>query len=247
VYDAMDLAAGFHADAPQLAAETQEMERRLCERASVVLATTDVIAEHLRQLAGASPIVVRNAINARAVGMASDPEPAADVVRMLYVGTISHWFDFSLCREVLDRVPDATLTLAGPAEVEIPKMERLTHLGVVPHAELARLASDYTLLLMPFVRSPLVEAVDPVKLYEYISWRRPVISVDYPELEHFGRMINRYRDVDDFVALVEASRTNPQQLLPSREAASSFLELNTWQVRIEAVLPLLGQAPTESV
>ena len=42
---------------------------------------------------------------------------------------------------------------------------------------------------MPFVVNDLIKSVDPVKLYEYLAFKVPVISVYYPEIKYFKNML----------------------------------------------------------
>lgn len=233
VYDCMDLAAGFAAD-PRSRRLVEAQESEVCAKAQLIFCSSDYLTRHVRSTHGRDAILVRNGIDTRRLGLAEDPSPKDPdrPVHMFYAGTISHWFDFALCLEVLDRRPAVEIWLAGPREVPIPSHPRLVYLGVIPQHDLPALANRADVLIMPFTVTPLIEGVDPVKLYEYIAWRRPVIAVRYPELDHFKDLIHTYAGLTEFLALLDGAEAQPADLLPSREKAEVLLTDSDWDGRV---------------
>jgi hypothetical protein len=57
--------------------------------------------------------------------------------------------------------------------------------------------------IMPFRITPLIEAVDPVKLYEYIALRRPIITVYYDEISYLEPFVHFYRTREEYFDLLE--------------------------------------------
>ncbi len=238
VYDAMDVAPAIYwnqADRPRVEA----LERRVCQQAALVLASSGHLVEHVAAVSGARALLVRNGHSATLA-----PEPTVAVtgtVRALYVGTVSSWFDVDTVVRALDARPALSLDLVGPVDaVTLPDHPRIRHLGVRDHAELADLAASYDLLVMPFVVNDVILGVDPVKLYEYVAWRRPVVTVDYPEVARFGGLVNRYTTVDELCALVDRAAGGDPTLLPDRAASTEFLAENTWGSRVDTVTAALA-------
>jgi glycosyltransferase involved in cell wall biosynthesis len=85
-----------------------------------------------------------------------------------------------------------------------------------------------SVLVMPFLVTPLIEGVDPVKIYEYIATGRPVVASDYKELEHFGPLIARYRNARQFTQLVAESLI---QVASKQGETRNFIETNCWKAR----------------
>ena len=55
-------------------------------------------------------------------------------------------------------------------------------LGEKPYAELPGMLAQWHACIIPFKRTPLTEATNPVKIYEMLSAGMPVVAVDLPEL-----------------------------------------------------------------
>ena len=169
---------------------------------------------------------------------AGGPAPGAGDGPLTYCGTVSSWFDVDALARLRADVPDLPVVVVGPCE---PAMrDRLLALdveltGALPHAQMLPRMSSARTLIMPFVVTPLVEGVDPVKLYEYVASGRPVVSVWYEELAHFEGLVHFYRSVDELPRVLAQAQLHP----PDLERARSFALTSTWTGRareVEAVL-----------
>ena len=252
VYDCMDLAVGFHPK-PEARDELAAQERVLLAEARVVFVSSSYLQRHVEPLMGEGrrAILLRNGFDPRFAGSAAPRARAreGDRVRIGYFGMISSWFDQEAVRACLDAVDQLEVHLWGPHDVELITHPRLIVHGGVPHPELPAVTAGMDALLMPFVVSDLVEGVDPVKLYEYLSLGKPVISVQYPELDHFGGLIHFYRSRDDLIDLARRLVHRDPALQPDEGAVAAFLEGSTWDgraaVMAEAVEALLTEpSPT---
>jgi teichuronic acid biosynthesis glycosyltransferase TuaH len=240
VYDCMDDHLAFAAD-PQ--GEMARAEAALLKRADLTLFSSQTLAERVNSRSTVGPhIVVNNGWFAKAEAhnhRAPAVPLSAGTFTLGYFGTVSHWFDWPLVQKLLEAVPQAKLLLAGPCETTLPIHPRIEHVGVLPHAQLAGFAARCQGLIMPFVVTPLIEAVDPVKLYEYIALQRPSLAPRYRETERFVPFVSLYNDATDATNQVQqwAAGALPR---PQTHAAAEFLAANTWQHRCEEILRALG-------
>jgi hypothetical protein len=85
---------------------------------------------------------------------------------------------------------------------------------------------------MPFQVTPLIESVDPVKLYEYINFGKPILSVYYDEIARFAPFVHFYRSHDealDIISQLAAAKIGRKYSEIEREA---FLSANSWMERV---------------
>jgi hypothetical protein len=241
VYDCMDLAAGF-APSQEAADRLARMEADLLARADVILTPSETLRGHILRH-GRDAALVRNALAAeKMLPMLPDPVGGpVDPVRVLYVGSVSPWFDFETCLALLDARPNVRITLVGPAEVSIPHHDRLHAVGSMPLERVRTEAQHHDATIMPFVLSELTVVMDAIKIYEYVSMRRPALIVRYPELDHFGALIRTYGDLDELLALVDqVAAGRSDQLMAPRDEAAEFLAASDWDHRFEQVLAALA-------
>ena len=237
VYDCMDEFLAF----PHIAAGRTGFARALADevelvaRADLIFCSSRTLARRLRtRYRPPAPLrVVHNAAE-----IADDPGDTAardgDLKRIVYAGTVSRWFDFPLVLDGLDQFPSTQVELYGPADVAIPAHPRLRHHGQQPHPRLHGLLRAADLLVMPFVVDDLIEAVNPVKLYEYIHAGVPAAAVRYAEAEIFRDYVHLYDGPAGYRALLQRlveGRLRPRAG-PAR--ARAFVAAHTWARRQQA-------------
>lgn len=247
VYDCMDDHLAFHAAS---AASVAASERRLVARADLTLFSSRTLAQRVQQRATVRRgEVVNNGLAESLLDRLRDsPDkprtgPATPgQVTLGYFGTLSHWFDWPLMLRLLETLPRARLVLAGPIEATLPEHPHISHVGLLPHAALADFAAGCDALVMPFIVNELIEAVDPVKLYEYIALDLPALAPRYPESTRFEPWAQLYRDADEAIALVRRIATLAAPA-GTRSQRLSFLEGNTWAMRGQQIDTALQSLP----
>jgi len=247
VYDCMDDALGFpvgHARTTLLS----QLEGQLVKSSVAVLCSSAHLGEVLTgRYNGIEQKLhlVRNGISASLLAnclSAPAHEPAqrrAGRLKIAYIGTIAEWFDFDTLLDCLAEKANIEFHLVGPlASANPPKHDRLHYHHPISHDILREYAAQFDAYAMPFKMCPLVESVDPVKLYEYLAFGKEVISIRYREIERFDEFVHFYSTKSEFVRLIDRLATG---MLPHKNtpACSAFLEQNTWEVRLDCISDLL--------
>ncbi|WP_196594227.1 glycosyltransferase family protein [Pectinatus sottacetonis] len=153
-----------------------------------------------------------------------------------YIGTISSWLDMSLIINSLNIYDDIEYHMYGPKDIELPKHERLKYLGILDHNEVFEVMAEADMLIMPFLLTPLVMSVNPVKLYEYIQADKPVVSIKYDETEQFADYVYLYSTQDEYFCIIKKLIDNRLNALKSKEETLGFLKKNTWDNRIIKII-----------
>ncbi|MBI5443287.1 MAG: glycosyltransferase, partial [Deltaproteobacteria bacterium] len=101
----------------------------------------------------------------------------------------------------------------------------------------------FDVFLLPFRRTPLTEAANPVKAYEIMATGRPLVSVPLPELEPFGDLIRFGSDPVEFERRIdEALREDDEGIVNRRR---DFARRNSWDARaaeLERLVASLGSS-----
>lgn len=218
---------------------TIKLEKKLLKIASSVFVSSNRLSTVARKRGAKKlPIVVNNGIDRHLLRYIKNEDNVAkqngSTTRLLYFGSIDYWFDFASIEKLLNKKRHVTMTLLGPLKVRLPKHPRLNYLGIAPHEELRLIAQDYDILTMPFVVSDLIRSVDPVKIYEYISFYKNIVCVYYDEMNRFKDFIKTYRNYEEFEKCVDYFINNKNPIY-SRQHAFRFLSLQTWESRSKQV------------
>lgn len=200
VLDVMDLVPAFYSGRSRVWVESAE--RQLVAKAKLVMVSSQVLHQRLNQF-GAKLRLVRNGISQTLLEyLHVNPMPSRRVIKekstpkpliLGYIGAIAPWMDWGLlkrCLSVLTESLDLQIRvqLYGPIQAEVPVdlPSNISMMGPLAHDEIGRIYREFDLGLIPFKRTELTDAVDPIKYYEYRAAGLPVLSTRLAEMNHFA-------------------------------------------------------------
>ena len=91
---------------------------------------------------------------------------------------------------------------------------------------------------MPFKLNDIVEAVDPVKLYEYINFNKDILTISYKEIERFSKCTYSYDGHDEFKSQLEILMQS-KEIKYNEKMREDFLNCNSWENRISRIEALI--------
>lgn len=157
--------------------------------------------------------------------------------KVFYFGTVSEWFDFEMLEKALLLNSDVEFHIIGPSDVVTPNNPRIILYGAMEHSEMIEACAEASAFIMPFKITPLIEGVDPVKVYEYLSFPVPVFIPYYNEVLHFGDLVEYYNNEDEFNLLLKSLcfeyRVNADKRI-------KFLQQNSWECRSKQLLEVIA-------
>ena len=231
IYDCMDNHEALYPDRPR-AYRIVNQENLLIKRCDLLIASAKLLQDKIDKVAGYSKsVLIRNGVKIGEVCEVRKPV-VRDRYSLGYIGTIAEWFDYELIENSLKIMDNIDYQLVGPADRQVKRPGIVYH-GKVSHEKLNDVVKDYDCLIMPFGVNEIVEAVDPVKLYEYIAFGKCIISIYYPEVERFKEFVYFYKDVDEYIGLLQELTKKGFPPKYSNEQQEKFLQQNTWEQRYE--------------
>lgn len=233
VYDQMDDNVGLTPN-PLMRKLVASTRTSLLARADVLFVTAKLFYDEAAAQ-GLSPIHVPNAVDiVQPMSSRQTRAPKEDGTRVFgYVGMLSHWFDLEAVQTILDAAPENRVVLVGPEELERIEDPRVRYIGAVPKDQVGDWIDSFDVCLYTFRLSPLVDTINPVKIYEYLAQNKPVIAVDSRETEMFGSRLLRYRTQDELRAIAAVDRKPP---FATEEERMRFIAENSWDERVKLVL-----------
>lgn len=240
IYDVMDDYPRFFGGLQ--ARVLRDMHEELLRAANAVVTSSAELARRCT-IAGARRVeVIENGVAAEFFAACGDasPDPAVASLprpRFGYVGVVREWFDFGAIERLAVAYPGGSVVIVGPVDARprrgLPANVHL--LGRRPHAALPGLLRAFDLGIVPFTGGHLTDAVNPVKIYEYLAAGLPVLSTEGTEIRRFGPRVT--------VARAHAWPEAAAQLLerpPAADEQRRYVSSATWDQRVEALSRLMA-------
>ena len=229
VYDCMDFHAGFSTVRKAMA----DQEDELLAEADVVVASSASLEQHaLRRRKDV--VLLLNAGDYEHFAKtprANNPRPVIG-----YYGAIADWFDSALVAELAERRPDWDFLLIGSTYgagiSRLAQMPNVSLPGEEPYESLPQWLGRFDVAIIPFKRTKLTEATNPVKVYEMLAGGKPIVSVPLPEVAALAPLVRLASSADEFEREIVDVLAHPDEGIDARRA---FAKEHTWERRFEVL------------
>lgn len=164
-----------------------------------------------------------------------------EVIQVGYFGHLTEsWFDWELIFELAKNETLKFHLIGYGASQEtlrkIKKYKNIKYHGKVKPSELNDFVSNWNVAIIPFSQSKLSEAVDPIKVYEYLYFGLPVVVTGIPHLRNYPlvRVVNN--EAGDFMKAIEASYSEIGTTTSDNDRLPKFLRDTTWESRFDKLM-----------
>ncbi|MBT4880678.1 MAG: glycosyltransferase family 4 protein [Alphaproteobacteria bacterium] len=178
-------------------------------------------------------------------------------VQVGYVGQIYNGRGIDVILQVAQKLRDISFQIIGGEKEEIERQKNLFEVpsnvkfyGHLPHSKLKSIYPNIDIALAPYQhqvstyggKGNTVDFMSPLKLFEYMSWKKTIICSDLPVLREVlshdeSAIFVRPDDIEGWVAAISKLVTDPKiGKTLSEKAFSSFKEKYTWDARAKRVL-----------
>lgn len=231
LYDAMDDFPAFYGGLSRKAMERRE--RKVASRVTRISVSSSALLDrfsiHREKLS-----CVPNACSVEFLPPSRDAAKSSGRIVIGYIGTMGHWFDWGLVKVLATTNPSKIIRLIGPIHKSPPKPmpPNVELLPACSHAIAMRMMQDFSIGLIPFMRTDLTASVDPIKYYEYRALGLPVISTQ------FGEMALRRGEPGVFLtdgkSDLSAAVSSAMAYQSDTDEVEEFRLANSWGVRFDS-------------
>ena len=219
------------------------VERQVIALSDVLIATAAPLMARLTTLSGREVTLVPNAVNTDLFDPARSWARPADYPSapwsMIYIGALwGDWFDWELLRRLAFVYPEAAVVMIGDyRQRRISLPENVHFLGLKAQSELPAYLAHADVAIVPWKVNAVTHATSPLKVYEYLAMRRPVVTPQLDALTGIpGVLLSG--DADAFVRNLARARRAPLDGV----VIEAFVRENSWAVRVGILLGLVARA-----
>ena len=265
IHDCMDDISGFsNTDDFVL-----EMESDMTRNCDVLVVSSKTLHEKLGEVR--TPRLIRNAVNLEHFSndtatqtatfrqshpsiqsrLKAMPPSNGDAIAVGYVGAIAEWFDAELVRQVAMNDPGCVFHLCGDVSCKdvtaaLSGLDNVKLYGEIAYRDVPSFLRRMDVLVIPFKITPIIEACDPVKFYEYSAVGKPTVATPLPELDRVSELVYVASSPEEFARQIRNAydrRGDPE----FTGALQDYARRNTWHQRGWDFLGVLEEFPLVSV
>lgn len=162
--------------------------------------------------------------------------------KITFSGAIAPWLDIQLIYEVAQNYPNDSIVLVGYLYDMVLKNapSNIYVLGHKDYKILPAYLHHSDVLIIPFnVNDPVIEATNPIKLWEYLATGKPIVTTNIPEVTMESSIVRKTRSQRAFIKWVGRSiwMDRPRKQKQRIELAKK----NSWNERCLRILKKMGE------
>ena len=204
----------------------------LLARADLVTAASSVLAESL----GPQAVLLPNGADLEAIRRADGSEVRRRHRRPVvgFVGAFEYFVDLDLVLDLASRLPECTFLLVGGgrdhercrSEVQRRALANVSLPGPVPYADALNHIAAFDVALVPFKAGRVSDAASPLKLFEYVALKKPVVCTPSEEIRRiFGGRVYVGATAEECARLIRLLLSDPGAA--ESKAAEAYQKIET--------------------
>jgi glycosyltransferase involved in cell wall biosynthesis len=165
-----------------------------------------------------------------------------------YIGTLhSTRLDLPLIAAAAELLPQVSFVFIGPNcltgdELQLLNKHNIHFLGARKYSQLPSYMSWFDCCMTPHLVNNFTDSLDPLKLYEYMSTGKPIVSTPCSGFRQLHELISVAGTPAEFAAAIEREVKVAD---PARaEQRVKWASQHSWAKRIDQIERLLGWAPS---
>ena len=224
-----------------------EMERRLIQKADLVIVSSDRLYETKRQH-NPNTFLVRHGVDVEHFQKACSPATIVppDLVALRspvigFHGLVADWVDLELIRFLASARPQWSFVLIGKLETNTEPLRCLSNVHLLGKKEydlLPAYCKGFDVAILPFVLNDLTLAANPLKLREYLAAGLPVVASAIPEATKLGNGVRLGVSYGHFLEQIETllveGRRGPDLTI------SRTMDSHSWEARVSDLCSLVS-------
>ena len=220
----------------------------------IVIATADKLYREVASKRNKNFYLLTNGVCVEDFQVKKDPRTIPDPILNLvnqkkpiigYYGAFAKWFDYDLVKYLSKNRPQYEILLIGPkhdgsfSKAELGSYINITVLPPVHYRNLPQYAIWFDVSIIPFVLNDISESTSPVKLFEYMALRHPIVSTNMPECRKYTS-VRIGKTAFDFVTKVDEALLMRDKK-KYKDILTKEAKENSWEIKTEVIIRALKE------
>jgi len=163
-----------------------------------------------------------------------------------YYGALAKWFDYELVKKVAIKHKDWNIILIGiDYDNSFKKynyfkdLDNVHYLGIKDYKDLIKYGNCCSVLTIPFLINEITLSTSPVKVFEYMSMEKPIVTTDLPECRKY-KSVHIGKNHDEFIEELERCIKNKDNVKEKKILREEALA-NTWTKKVSEIIEFIEE------
>jgi len=213
--------------------------KRMMRKATI----TTAVAHELAKMVDGDVVVLPNGVNKNAFEPVTKL-PAGTLRNngkpiVGFLGAFEYFIDFDVILQAAEMLPDVHFLLVGTGrdwenvsqKAATKKLQNIQFTGGVPHSQVFSYIQAMDICLNIFRPIPVSHRACPIKLFEYMSQKKPVISTRLDELKNVDKGYLYFADSEsELIEAIQSILDNPETaMVRANNGWQIARDLYTWE------------------
>lgn len=227
----------------------QSILNKMVEKSDLTFAVSQVLAEKI----GGKIYVIPNGVDLDQFKIGSGSKIRERYKRPIigFIGSFEYFIDFDIILGAAQKLPHLTFLLVGNGRdfervkkrIENSGLSNVVLIGGVTHSEIMRHIDAMDICLNIFKKIPISHSACPIKLFEYLAMKKPVISTRLDEVKRmFGNNLFYADSVNELVQSIDIILKNRDALMKNISKCYKLIKENyKWNNIVEDILEKINE------
>lgn len=150
-----------------------------------------------------------------------------------YYGAIEEWLDYDIIEKLSEKFEIVMIGTPNFVPENVRENKSIHFLGHKKYEDLKDYSFSFDFSIIPFIVNDLTNSVSPVKFFEYLAIKKPIISSAISEMiKYDSKYIKIYKEVDEIIDFMSETDFISTEL---EEQFNEILSENSWTKRAEII------------
>ncbi len=150
-----------------------------------------------------------------------------------FIGYINHLLDYELLTKIAAAFPNSSIVIIGGVQTitnvhrdnwyqKTKALENIHYLGFRDYEKLPAFLKGIDVCLMPFRLNDWMRYSAPNKTYQYLASGKPIVSTNFPEMEHVKNVVHVATGHEEFIRMVQEALNDRSEIKKAERQKVAF-------------------------